>query len=101
MCVGILRVRFTLIPITSERISENAYLDKANEDGACQEDFERFVVTVAKRWWKEYIEIRTDHQFRLVRLFAYDENMTARYVYKKVTIKMLIIKKSPYSLMIM
>lgn len=78
VCVGILRVRFTLIPLPQERISENAFLDKANEDGATQEDFERLVISKARRWWKEYLEIRIDHQFRLVRLFAYDENMVAR-----------------------
>ncbi|CAL8135385.1 unnamed protein product [Orchesella dallaii] len=80
VCVGILQVRLSLVPIPHERISESTYLDKVNHAGASHEDRERNFIATVKRWWKEYIEIRADHQLRLIRLFAYDEKMVAKPV---------------------
>ena len=35
---------------------------------------ERLFLVYAKQWWREYLQIRSSHNNRLVKIFAQDEN---------------------------
>ena len=41
---------------------------------------ERLFLCYSKQWWREYLQIRSSHSNRLVKIFAQDENSIHRLV---------------------
>jgi centrosomal protein CEP76 len=68
--VGILEIRLELrpqmpIPITHEVLTTQQSMERTNKAQR-----ERLFITYAKRWWDEYLQIRSSHNERLVKIFA-------------------------------
>jgi len=43
-----------------------------------QDEKDRLYLVYTKQWGREYMDIRPEHQNRLVKLFSYDENTVSR-----------------------
>lgn len=68
--MGIVEVRLELrpqmpMPVTSEVLTTQQSLERTNKAQR-----ERLFITYAKRWWDEYLQIRSSHSERLVKIFA-------------------------------
>nr|XP_039267473.1 centrosomal protein of 76 kDa-like [Styela clava]XP_039267474.1 centrosomal protein of 76 kDa-like [Styela clava] len=71
---GILEAKLEVVP-RENRVS----LTKEVVDAQCQlerrrsAEKERLFLVYAKQWWREYLQIREEHQTRTVKIFAQDE----------------------------
>jgi len=68
--MGIIEVRLELrpqmtVPITNEILTTQQSMERTNKAQR-----ERLFITYAKRWWDEYLQIRSSHNERLVKIFA-------------------------------
>ena len=83
--VGILEIRFEILPAIPQALSEDVVKAHRNLEKNRQAEKERLFLVYAKQWWKEYLQIRPEHKDRLVKIFAQDENghnrPTCSYVY--------------------
>lgn len=78
--VGILEMRMELIPRVSSEISEEVVAAQLALQKNRQAERERLFLVYAKQWWKEFLQIRSGHKERLVKIFAQDENGNNRPV---------------------
>lgn len=76
--IGILDFRVSILPQLNEQLSKSAYSSQLALEKCKQEEIERLYLVFTRQWWKEYLEIRPEHQNRLMRLFSYDENTVSR-----------------------
>lgn len=68
--VGVVEMKFELRPslgtaLTPDILSTQQTLERTNKAQR-----ERLFITYAKRWWDEYLQIRSSHSQRLVKIFA-------------------------------
>ena len=68
--VGVLEVKMELIPKTSETIGNEMVSLQSSMERAKKAERERLFLVYAKQWWKEYLQIRSSHNERLVKIFA-------------------------------
>lgn len=68
--VGILEMRMELIPRVSSEISEEVVAAQLALQKNRQAERERLFLVYAKQWWKEFLQIRSGHKERLVKIFA-------------------------------
>lgn len=84
---GVLDVRLELLPRPSESqsLTDHVVKTQVTLERNRQAERERLFLVYAKQWWKEYLEIRSCHRERLIKIFAQDENGRNRpvcsYVY--------------------
>ncbi|KAK2191243.1 hypothetical protein NP493_55g07029 [Ridgeia piscesae] len=78
--VGVLDVKLELIPRLSVSLTEDVITEQVRVEKSRQAEHERLFLVYAKQWWKEFLQIRTTHKERLIKIFAQDENGTNRPV---------------------
>ena len=76
--VGILNTRLTILPSLQEILSPATYAAQINAERSIIDEKERLFLVYVKQWWREFIEIRPQHNKRFVKIFSYDENTIAR-----------------------
>ncbi|XP_032225955.2 centrosomal protein of 76 kDa [Nematostella vectensis] len=78
--VGILDVKFEMIPRFSKILTEEVIKAQINLEHNRVAERERLFLVYAKQWWREFLQIRPSHSKRLVKIFAQDECATNRPV---------------------
>ncbi|CAD5114295.1 DgyrCDS3437 [Dimorphilus gyrociliatus] len=80
--VGILDIQLEFIPHFSEGqiVDDDIFNGQISLEKNHASEKERLFLIYAKQWWKEYLQIRTLHRERLVKIFAQDENGVNRVV---------------------
>ena len=58
------------MPRLNEALSEDVLAAQVSLEKSRQAERERLFLVYAKQWWKEYLQIRTQHRERLVKIFA-------------------------------
>lgn len=77
---GILDLRIDVVPHPSTPLHPDLLSAQlALEKQRCMEK-ERLFLVYAKQWWKEYLQLRTEHSQRLVKIFAPDEGGVSQLV---------------------
>lgn len=51
-----------------------------NQERSRVTERDRLFLAYSKQWWREYLQIRSTHSNRLVKIFAQDENSIHRFV---------------------
>ena len=72
--VGILEIRMEILPKLNAAVPKDVMQAQFNLEKRRQAERERLFLVYAKQWWKEYIQIRSSHKDRTVKIFAQDEN---------------------------
>jgi centrosomal protein CEP76 len=67
---GILNISMQLTPSLVEPLREDILTAQLGMEHSKNTERERLFIVYSKQWWKEYLEIRDDHKFRLVKIFA-------------------------------
>ncbi|ELT93283.1 hypothetical protein CAPTEDRAFT_130762 [Capitella teleta] len=78
--VGLLETKLELIPKLSDSITDEVISAQVGMEKARKAEKERLFLVYAKQWWQEYLQIRSSHKDRLVKIFAQDENGANRPV---------------------
>ncbi|ORY43157.1 hypothetical protein BCR33DRAFT_717893 [Rhizoclosmatium globosum] len=77
--LGILEVLLELVPrdsITGSPISSEEIAFQLKREQRQFDEINRLFYVHAKQWWNDYLQIRTCHAQRLVKIFAHDETGT-------------------------
>ncbi|XP_038162165.1 centrosomal protein of 76 kDa [Cyprinodon tularosa] len=77
---GILTVSLELFPPLQETLSADIISTQQSLERQRTAEKERLFLVYAKQWWREFLEIRSSHQSKLVKIFAQDENGVNRPV---------------------
>ncbi|XP_066481255.1 centrosomal protein of 76 kDa isoform X1 [Tiliqua scincoides] len=72
--VGVLNIRLELYPKLNKILSQEIVNTQLALERQKTAEKERLFLVYAKQWWREYLQIRTSHNTRLVKIFAQDEN---------------------------
>ncbi|XP_053252560.1 centrosomal protein of 76 kDa isoform X2 [Podarcis raffonei] len=72
--VGILNIRLEMYPKLNKTLSQEIVTTQFSLERQKTAEKERLFLVYAKQWWREYLQIRTSHNTRLVKIFAQDEN---------------------------
>ncbi|XP_065675020.1 centrosomal protein of 76 kDa-like isoform X1 [Hydra vulgaris] len=78
--VGVLDIRMDLIPKLQQILSMDVITTQMNLERSRLAERERLFLCYSKQWWREYLQIRSSHSNRLVKIFAQDENSVHRLV---------------------
>lgn len=70
---GILDLRIDLLPHSSEALHPDLLSAQLGLEKQRHTEKERLFLVYAKQWWKEFLQVRTEHAQRLVKIFAPDE----------------------------
>jgi centrosomal protein CEP76 len=68
--VGLLEVKLELIPKLNDSVTDEVISAQVGMEKARKAEKERLFLVYAKQWWHEYLQIRTSHKDRLVKIFA-------------------------------
>ena len=68
--VGILEVRMELRPMLSRPVDSDVLTTQLSLERANKAQRERTFITYAKQWWEQYLQIRSAHSERIVKIFA-------------------------------
>uniref|UniRef100_A0A3Q3KZA2 Centrosomal protein of 76 kDa n=1 Tax=Mastacembelus armatus TaxID=205130 RepID=A0A3Q3KZA2_9TELE len=71
---GVLTVSLELYPPLIETLSNDVVGTQQSLERQRTAEKERLFLVYAKQWWREFLEIRTSHQSKMVKIFAQDEN---------------------------
>ncbi|XP_003219767.2 centrosomal protein of 76 kDa isoform X1 [Anolis carolinensis] len=74
MSVGVLNIRLEMYPKLNKILSQEIVSTQLALERQKTAEKERLFLVYAKQWWREYLQIRTSHNTRLVKIFAQDEN---------------------------
>ncbi|CAN0159045.1 unnamed protein product [Lampetra planeri] len=80
VAVGVLHLRLELHPRLVHTITPDVLNTQLGLERQRAAEKERLFLVYAKQWWREYLQIRPEHNSRLVKIFAQDENGTNRPV---------------------
>nr|XP_032826957.1 centrosomal protein of 76 kDa [Petromyzon marinus] len=80
VAVGVLHLRLELHPRLIHTITPDVLNTQLGLERQRAAEKERLFLVYAKQWWREYLQIRPEHNSRLVKIFAQDENGTNRPV---------------------
>ncbi|XP_060630998.2 centrosomal protein of 76 kDa isoform X2 [Anolis sagrei] len=72
--VGVLNIRLEMYPKLNKILSQEIVSTQLALERQKTAEKERLFLVYAKQWWREYLQIRTSHNTRLVKIFAQDEN---------------------------
>nr|XP_034981273.1 centrosomal protein of 76 kDa isoform X2 [Zootoca vivipara] len=72
--VGVLNIRLEMYPKLNKTLSQEIVTTQFSLERQKTAEKERLFLVYAKQWWREYLQIRTSHNTRLVKIFAQDEN---------------------------
>eukprot|EP00112_Aurelia_sp_Birch-Aquarium-sp1_P012545 Seg2636.3 transcript_id=Seg2636.3/GoldUCD/mRNA.D3Y31 product="Centrosomal protein of 76 kDa" protein_id=Seg2636.3/GoldUCD/D3Y31 len=72
--VGVLDIKLALLPRISQRLTADVLSGQLNLEKSRISERERLFLAYAKQWWREYLQIRSSHNNRLVKIFAQNEN---------------------------
>ncbi|XP_042322012.1 centrosomal protein of 76 kDa isoform X2 [Sceloporus undulatus] len=72
--VGVLNIRLEMYPELNKILSQEIVNTQLALERQKTAEKERLFLVYAKQWWREYLQIRTSHNTRLVKIFAQDEN---------------------------
>lgn len=78
--VGILEIKLELLPKMDQLLTEEVVATQISLERNRIAERERLFLVYAKQWWREFLQIRSTHQNRLVKIFAQDENGVNRPV---------------------
>ena len=70
---GILELQLEIIPRCCEVLERDVLETQLSMERQRGAERERLFLVYAKQWWKEYLQIRSSHAQRLVKIFARDE----------------------------
>ncbi|TSK34864.1 Centrosomal protein of 76 kDa [Bagarius yarrelli] len=73
---GVLNLKLELYPPLSETLSPEVISTQRSLERQKTAEKERLFLVYAKQWWREFLEIRSSHQSKLVKIFA----QAARFV---------------------
>ena len=76
--IGILNLRISILPSLQEQLSDATFSAQRNMEKNRQDEKDRLFLVYTKQWGREYMDIRPEHQRRLVKIFSYDENTVSR-----------------------
>lgn len=68
--MGLLETRLEMIPKLTEALTDDVISAQVGMEKARRAEKERLFLVYAKQWWQEYLQIRTSHKERLVKIFA-------------------------------
>ena len=68
--VGILETRLEVIPKLSDALTGDVISAQVSLEKSRHAEKERLFLVYAKQWWKEFLQIRSSHKDRLVKIFA-------------------------------
>lgn len=80
MTIGILELEMTLNNCDTRNFTDDVISAQLSLEQSRLSERHRLFVTYAKQWWSEYLSLHSDHQRRLVKVFAQDENGTNHFV---------------------
>ncbi|XP_061450875.1 centrosomal protein of 76 kDa isoform X2 [Rhineura floridana] len=72
--VGVLNMKLEMYPTLNKTLSQEIVNTQFTLERQKTAEKERLFLVYAKQWWREYLQIRTLHNTRLVKIFAQDEN---------------------------
>ncbi|XP_070798501.1 centrosomal protein of 76 kDa [Pituophis catenifer annectens] len=72
--VGVLNIKLEIYPKLNKTLSQEIVNTQMSLERQKTAEKERLFLVYAKQWWREYLQIRTSHSSRLVKIFAQDEN---------------------------
>uniref|UniRef100_A0A8D2LT75 Centrosomal protein of 76 kDa n=1 Tax=Varanus komodoensis TaxID=61221 RepID=A0A8D2LT75_VARKO len=72
--VGVLNIKLEMYPKLNKPLSQDIVNTQFTLEHQKTAEKERLFLVYAKQWWREYLQIRTSHNTRLVKIFAQDEN---------------------------
>ncbi|XP_019380609.1 PREDICTED: centrosomal protein of 76 kDa isoform X3 [Gavialis gangeticus] len=72
--VGVLNIRLEMYPQLNKILSQEIINTQLALEHQKTAEKERLFLVYAKQWWREYLQIRSSHNTRLVKIFAQDEN---------------------------
>ncbi|XP_054841418.1 centrosomal protein of 76 kDa [Eublepharis macularius] len=78
--VGVLDIKLEMYPKLNKTLSQEIVNTQFALERQKTAEKERLFLVYAKQWWREYLQIRTSHNTRLVKIFAQDENGVNRPV---------------------
>jgi len=78
--IGIVDIRLDMIPRLQHIVTTDVITTQLNLERSRVSERDRLFLTYSKQWWREYLQIRSSHSNRLVKIFAQDENATHRLV---------------------
>ncbi len=77
---GILDMRVDLMPHPSDPLHSDLLTAQLGLERQRRSERERLFLVYAKQWWKEFLQLRSEHAQRLVKIFAADEAGVSRPV---------------------
>lgn len=76
--VGVLDMKLEIIPRLVQIVQKDVITTQEDLEYSKVAERERLFLVYAKQWWREYLQIRSSHSNRLVKIFAQDETGTNR-----------------------
>lgn len=67
---GLLFASLQLVPSLSENLKEDILETQLAIEHSKNTERERLFLIYSKQWWREFLEIRDDHKYRIVKIFA-------------------------------
>ena len=77
---GVLDLQVDLMPRPSEPLNPEVFTAQLGLERQRRAEKDRLFLVYAKQWWKEYLQLRTQHSQRLIKIFAPDEAGVSRLV---------------------
>ncbi|XP_051921542.1 centrosomal protein of 76 kDa isoform X2 [Hippocampus zosterae] len=71
---GLLTISLELYPPLTDTLSADIISTQQSLERQRTAEKERIFLVYAKQWWREFLEIRTSNQSKMVKIFAQDEN---------------------------
>lgn len=67
---GIIYLTMQLVPTLSETLRDDLLETQLAIEHSKNSERERLFLVYSKQWWREFLEIRDDHKYRYVKIFA-------------------------------
>ncbi|XP_057691364.1 centrosomal protein of 76 kDa [Corythoichthys intestinalis] len=74
LSAGVLTVSLELYPPLTETLNADIISTQQSLERQRKAERERIFLVYAKQWWREFLEIRSSNQSKMVKIFAQDEN---------------------------
>ena len=70
LAAGVIDIQLEIFPKSQKSLGHDVVTAQISMEKNRQAERERLFLVYAKQWWKEYLQIRPEHQERLVKIFA-------------------------------
>ena len=77
--VGILDICVSFMPKPTQTVAPNIITAQVKQERSRSAEREHLFLAYAKQWWREFLQMRSSHSNRLVKIFAQDENGVHRF----------------------